>query len=127
IRPALLVGHSNSFFVRGKDGLKTSLVGGVVPQHHRSDVKRLAASLARGGLALHVLHEAVGEVVFRTLPPGRFHSLTAAMWTYKLDQIFLRVPIQSGPTRVSNSYDVFRMRIAVHGQKTSNMSWTTKL
>jgi hypothetical protein len=42
------------------------------------------------------------------------------MWTYKLDPIFLRVPIQSGPTRVSNSYNVFRMRIAVHGQKTSN-------
>jgi hypothetical protein len=42
------------------------------------------------------------------------------MWTYKLDPIFLRVSIQSGPTRVSNSYDVFRMRIAVHGQKTSN-------
>src|SRR4029077_7244375 len=109
IRPFLLVGYCNRFFVTRKDGLKTSLFVAIVHQHHRSDVKRLAASFARGCFALHVLQEAIREVVFRTLPAGRFHSLAATMWTYKLDQIFLRVPIQRGPTCVSNSYDVFRM------------------
>jgi hypothetical protein len=80
-------------------------------------VEGLAAGLARSRFALDVLQEAVHEVIFRPRAPGGFHSLATAVGTDKFEHVFLRIPIQSGPTRVSNAYDIFRMRIAIHGQR----------
>src|SRR6266566_2916578 len=111
---APLAGHRNRFL--REHSLKASLFVAVVHQHHGSNMQSPAAGLAGGHFTLRVLQETVGEVIFRPRPAGRFHSLAATVRTDKFDHIFLRIPIQSRPTRISNSYDVFGMRMIVHSQ-----------
>src|SRR5207245_9774799 len=96
--------------------LRSPLVVAVVRQRDWSNMQSTAAGLAGGHFTLRVLQETVGEVIFRPRPAGRFRSLAATVRTDKFDHIFLRIPIQSRPTRISNSYDVFGMRMIVHSQ-----------
>jgi hypothetical protein len=70
-------------------------------------LQRLAASLTSGGFAVHVLEEPVGEVIFRSFPSGWLYTFMTAMRADKFDHVFLGIPVQSCPTGIANSYDVF--------------------
>jgi hypothetical protein len=115
IRPFSLAGRRDRLFDVGKHGLEAALLVPVVYKHDGRYVQRPAAVLAGRRLTLRILQEPIGEVIFRSFPFRRLLSLMTTVRAEKLDQIFLRIAVQGGPSGVSNSYNLFGLNMTVHG------------
>jgi hypothetical protein len=90
-----------------KHSFEASLLVLIVQQNYRDDPERSLAIAASGRLALHVLHEPIGEVIRSPRPARGLGAGGAAMRARKLDPIILGIAIQRGPACVahSNSFD----------------------
>jgi hypothetical protein len=115
IRPFPLAGRRDRLFDVRKHGLEAALFVAVVHKHDGRYVQRPATVLAGGRLALGVLQKPVREVILRSFPFGGLNAFLATVRAEKLDQVFLRIAVQGGPSGVSNSYNLFGLNMTVHG------------
>jgi hypothetical protein len=83
----------------------------LVMQHHdRGNAQGVPAGMTSCHLALQVLQKSIGKMILVPSAPGRFHAGLTAVRTIIFNQIFLRIAVQRGPTRVANPHCFFRMK-----------------
>ncbi len=102
--PRELISGSQQF--HREEGFESPLLILVMQHYDGNDAQRAFAPAAGGHLALKILHETVGKMIFGVRAACRLAAHRSAMRAGELQPVVLRIAIQRSAPSAANSHSV---------------------